>query len=1505
MDRNIASKDIFAFSWSFDDIEFVKGGTTDKLKLKVTGLTVDNKTVHVTIKNFQPFCYIELTKDIDANSFIDAKNTLNSMEIWVRPTKIELVKRKKLYYCNKTLHVDEDGKETYVDKEFNYIKCSFRSVKSLLSFKYMVKRTDLSRKISEIHGSNWNTGYKHEYGKQIQENEREGYGISPILMFCSSRDVNITGWLRVEGVQTPNTQKLTSCDYEYTCFYDQVKNCDDESLSKLIMTPKEMSFDIETYSSIKNKFCDARRTEDCVICICAVIFDCGVYRKYILTLGNPTCQAGETLFKYSCEKDLLLGFSNLILEENPNVILGYNIFGFDNGYLYDRARHYRIEKSFTKIGVFKNAECKVLKSSFQSGAYGSNTFVYFDAEGRLQVDLLPIVKRSYKLANYSLKAVTIKFEVETKDPLSMNNMFACYRSFLNGDANASQNMTLVTKYCLKDAEITLLLYKKLKMWYGLCESSKSSRIPIFYCYTEGTQISLYSQLINKCAKNAIIMDMQNYETEKVGSFVGGSVLQPSPGLYENVLSFDFASLYPSIMLAYGIDYTTLIKETPRILVGRYDTKSLYEDWKKFPCFVKMRDEGDAVRRMDVEYNVVEIVTRVYSAEQMFDEVDRIRGLYPHKMIIIYEIESDIPDKHAHIFEYESHTNCVHDQERKKKKNGEFSTAKQAVHCSKHRDRFIKQELCGSNGVITEIVSEKIRDRKAARVIIKKNTVELGNLANYLLKNKNDSRIKSRVTEMEKIISECYIEFGENYQFDEEKEQDTVEVFKKIDELQIYNVVLDKKQLAIKVDANSIYGGLAANKAPLYEGATSTTYRGRCSFDFISKFIPNNYVGKTVYGDSVTGDTPVLIRYKQSQVVRTYSDGFKMEIQEDQNGNFLNEDNLEIEENRIDMAYSESGSHKYVYDVVSIKEVGIDWKDYGVFKSHERKSATNVRRDKLQSKPYFRKTEVWTDGKWSEIVRVIKHRVNKKIYRVVTSKGCVDVTEDHSLITKTKCVVKPKDLDIGIELLHSFPDDFEMSNVCDDVLKESMSYLGSKIERFVDMTDQEACYLNSDELKDDREVSFCCKGKLSAQILYCYSKTAGYVIYLDGVIEDNYKFRMRRSTTREVEDECCKVREITELHSNFNDFVYDLETREGIFQAGVGEIVLKNTDSCHTFFPAATSIPEMLSIAKNVISDISVYFKAPMKLEFEKIYTKYLILTKKRYICQISNLQGKIIDNSARGVLLSRRDNCVIVREAYKDLSEMIMNRVDRNAVIQKSLDWMNKFFTMTYPVEAFTLSKSVNKDEYKTKTLPTHVVIAKRMIARGIDASTGTRVSYIFCTLGREMKKADLKRHHKAVDTEIWNQNKSFLSIDFLDYVDKQFVNHCDELLLKGANIDGLMKEAYQLRCVFSNIVDELKELNEPYFQVTTVKGVSVIRKYGSKKRFPIDREFKSTIKFFQTERKRRNGGDGNRNVIVNESADGFVARKREITINLLKCKCLVEKVYEDQFKIAVCSKEN
>ena len=118
---------------------------------------------------------------------------------------------------------------------------------------------------------------------------------------------------------------------------------------------------------------------------------------------------------YNTEKEVLLAWSKLIQRENPDIIIGYNIFGFDYQFMYLRAKELKCEREFLRLSRNKNEVC--LKRDWRTGKEGleENTLVIASGQhdlkfvkmaGRMQVDLYTYFRRDYQLTQYKLDYVS-------------------------------------------------------------------------------------------------------------------------------------------------------------------------------------------------------------------------------------------------------------------------------------------------------------------------------------------------------------------------------------------------------------------------------------------------------------------------------------------------------------------------------------------------------------------------------------------------------------------------------------------------------------------------------------------------------------------------------------------------------------------------------------------------------------------------------------------------------------------------------------------------------------------------------------------------------------------------------------------------------------------------------------------------------------------------------------------------------------------------------------------
>ena len=117
----------------------------------------------------------------------------------------------------------------------------------------------------------------------------------------------------------------------------------------------------------------------------------------------------------------------------------------------------------------------------------------------------------------------------------------------------------IASYCLKDALLPLRLIDRLKNIFNFVEMARVTGVPMNVLLKRGQQIKVLSQLYRATrAQNMVIpvMNRSKGGTEDVG-FQGGHVLQPKTAFYKvPIATLDFASLYPSIMIAHNICYTS-------------------------------------------------------------------------------------------------------------------------------------------------------------------------------------------------------------------------------------------------------------------------------------------------------------------------------------------------------------------------------------------------------------------------------------------------------------------------------------------------------------------------------------------------------------------------------------------------------------------------------------------------------------------------------------------------------------------------------------------------------------------------------------------------------------------------------------------------------------------------------------------------------------------------------------------------------------------------------------
>lgn len=320
---------------------------------------------------------------------------------------------------------------------------------------------------------------------------------------------------------------------------------------------------------------------------------------------------------------------------------------------------------------------------------------------------------------------------------------------------------------------------------------------------------------------------------------------------------------------------------------------------------------------------------------------------------------------------------------------------------------------------------------------------------------------------------------------------------------------------------------------------------------------------------------------------------------------------------------------------------------------------NIKTQKTQKEYGMTDFEIWTDNGWTKITKVMRHKVTKRMYRILTHAGVVDVTEDHSLLNKKGDIISPKECNINFELLHSFPQFQENKieyhniknlnkdcNITEDeayvmglffvdgickydnnnsdysweinsidlahiekakcimnrlyeyefqVIEDKMKYKliinGIKtlsiIKKYQNMfydKDKNKCipseilnanknirykffngYCDNHEIKSSinkngETKTFNINNKIEGLGLYFLARSLGYEVSINHEIEKPNIYTLILTKERQL-DNPFKIKKIIDLGIT-QQYVYDLETENHHFQAGVGSLIVHNTDGSH-------------------------------------------------------------------------------------------------------------------------------------------------------------------------------------------------------------------------------------------------------------------------------------------------------------------------------------------------------
>ena len=1258
--------------------------------IQLFGRTADDKDVCLRVIGFQPHFYVEIPQDWDDNQkddFIDVlknkikyrfKNNPNyelDYDLGKSLTIAKIVQKHKFY--------------NFTDqKKFKFLFMAFKSYTAMREFSNM-----LSRPIRMSAGADEILYQRYESN------------IEPHIRFMHINDLVACGWTSIDREHLTENKKYSSCDLSYSINYKYVGPATNHDR---IAPLKIMGYDIECISS-DEQFCQAHRPPDKIIQIGMTLYRYGslkCYEQHMLTLKECDPIEDTHLECYDSEKSLLLGFANKIKEIRPDIMAGYNNFGFDDNYIFSRVKLIDLECAKQKeinvenlenpfeeqflcaMGKLNNTYIHNKLQGFQvdrgaistlkymtyfkgkelkSSALGDNDLKFFQIPGIVSIDMMKMIQKDHKLLGYKLDNVSANFITEgvirirtikednqtttiniiTKSTKALE--LHAYVQIMVNDGYSSSPLSEHAKYKVLDLGVSEETDKDGKKLQFITIKLPKKDYEEFTQATNNKLLSIYWTFAKDDMHHTLI---NSYYTEG------------NPTRIKQVAKYCLKDcklvnllLAKLEIIVNNVGMANVCHVPLSYLISRGQGVKILSLVSKF-C----RTESYVMPVLKVDndtetegYEGATVITPKPSVYFSPIGVLDYSSLYPKSMC-----ERNLsPEMYVNDSQYDNlpgykyHDIHIELKDKKSKVRRNLDGSPMIDH---HR---FAQKIDGSFGILPKILMGLLDARASINRRIKEGK------------------------DMDPFLSS----------------------------------ILNSLQLAYKITANSLYGQTGAPTSPIYfiQIAASTTAIGRERLYFARDTVEKNFPGsEIIYGDSVVADTPIIYRRSNGDI-----------------------------------------------HITPIEKLGENWHPYEQFKALESGIC-----DKEQSVPLQSDCEVWTSNGWAKIKRVIRHKTIKKIYRISTRTGCIDVTEDHSLLDKNHQIIKPADCDIGTELLHGFMD-----------LSESQpSTIGDKIKYDIE-------------------------GKTNAQCLFYLLKSQGYFCVSVGVRSNNiYKLTCRKSF-HDKNLIAIKKKEFLR-QTEPDEYVYDLETESGTFHAGIGELIVKNTDSIFINYHIRDengndrtdehALMETIALAKKSAELINSLLPKPQSIVYEKTLWPFILVAKKKYVGYLFENDPKKFFLKCMGIVLKRRDNAPIVKIVVGGIIDCILKTRDINQAVEYTKGIIQKLMDGHYSIDKFIISKTL-KSKYKRPQTIAHKVLADRMAQRdpGNKPQVNDRIPFVYVVknMGTKKKKdilqGDLIEHPDYIV-------KNNLKIDYLYYLEHQIINPATqflELMISTKKVERLFSE--------------------------------------------------------------------------------------------------------------------
>ena len=237
---------------------------------------------------------------------------------------------------------------------------------------------------------------------------------------------------------------------------------------------------------------------------------------------------------YSREADLLRGLADRIHAADPDLITGWNVVDFDLAQLSRRCQALSVP---FRIGrTEESADIRELDGGRRFAA---------SIPGRQAVDALKLARGAGRFEDLSLGAVAREVlgtgkSVESRGRAKIEELIRLRR----------EDPAAFRRYCLADSELVLAILDTTGLLDLTLNRARLTGVGIDLAWTS---IPAFERIYLDELMARGYAAAPKAEGRRVSGAAGGTILEPRPGLFRNVLVFDFRSLYPSVMRTFNID----------------------------------------------------------------------------------------------------------------------------------------------------------------------------------------------------------------------------------------------------------------------------------------------------------------------------------------------------------------------------------------------------------------------------------------------------------------------------------------------------------------------------------------------------------------------------------------------------------------------------------------------------------------------------------------------------------------------------------------------------------------------------------------------------------------------------------------------------------------------------------------------------------------------------------------------------------------------------------------